>query len=707
MKIDALLNARSIAIVGASERPSAGRNIIVSLQRMGFPGAIYPINPKRDVILGYQAFPRLTDVPGHIDTVAFCLGNAHLPTAFQDAAEKGVGAAAIYAGGFSESSDPEAQKLGAFITGLSNEAGIALCGPNCMGALSPSTRTSTYLHEVLDPAGVNGNVGLISQSGAICIALASDCRRFGFSHIVSSGNEAVLTTCDFMDYMIADPETRTIALFLESVREPDRFVALLDRAADAGKPVVALKVGKSARAKHSITTHTGGLAGESRVFSAVLAAHRAIEVETLGAMTEVLAAVQGGRYPQGSRLAVMTGSGGQAELVLDIAEQAGFDLPALAPTEREEVESVVGRITGDGNPLDAWGSGDPNTNYPHALRVLGRSPHYDAVALLCDGMDGHPLDEPAEDLVYAHMVADAARASDKPFFLLSTRAGVFRRDQEAILRAAGAGGVLSGIVEGLGAVRKLAQWARPRLPDRQVGLKATAIASDRATINERDAKVLLAKAGVSVTQECLARSLDEATAAFAGFGGAVVLKVASDDIAHKSEYGLVALNIRDEAELRAAWARLEDRLKAVPGQPVVQGMLMQEMVPGGVEVFAGVNRDPEFGLVLAFGLGGTLVEVLRDISLRPLPLRQGDAEAMIAETSVAAQVLNGVRGAPPADIEALAAAIYALADFAWANRDSIDEIDVNPIKVLERGRGCVAVDALIIPRRSTSAPPSH
>jgi acyl-CoA synthetase (NDP forming) len=706
MTIDALLNARSIAVVGASERPSAGRNILVSLERMGFAGAIYPVNPTRDTILGRAAYRSLTDVPGAIDAVAFCLGNARLPRAFEEAAEKKVGAAAIYAGGFSESSDAEAQKLGAFITGLAREAGIALCGPNCMGALSPATNSSTYLHEVLDPAGVRGHVGLISQSGAICIALASDCRRFGFSHIVSSGNEAVLTTCDFLDYMIADPQTRSIALFLESVREPERFVALLDRAADAGKPVVALKVGKSLRARHSITTHTGGLAGESRVFSAVLAAHRAIEVDTLGEMTEVLAAVQGGRFPKGERLAVMTGSGGQAELVLDLAAEAGLQLPSLPTTERADVERVVGRITGDGNPLDAWGAGDPNTNYPHALRVLGQSKHYDAVALLCDGMDGHPLDEPAEDLVYARMVADAARDSDKPFFLLSTRAGVFRRDQEAILRPAGIG-FLSGVVEGLGAVRKLSRWARAPDAPRDVALKASAIAQDRPTIHERDAKALLAEAGLSVTREILARSLDEAKAALRDIGAEVVMKVASDDIAHKSEYGLVELGIRDDAALAAAWTRLQDRIATVPERPRIDGILIQEMVRGGVEVFAGVNRDPEFGLVLAFGLGGTLVEVLRDVTLRPLPLRQGDAEAMIAQTPIAAKILQGVRGAAPADIEALAANLYALADFAWANRDFIDEVDVNPIKVFSRGKGCVAIDALIVPRRSAAATSAH
>jgi acyl-CoA synthetase (NDP forming) len=304
------------------------------------------------------------------------------------------------------------------------------------------------------------------------------------------------------------------------------------------------------------------------------------------------------------------------------------------------------------------------------------------------------------------MVADAARDSDKPFFLLSTRAGVFRRDQEAILRPAGIG-FLSGVVEGLGAVRKLSRWARASDAPRDVALKASAIAQDRPTIHERDAKALLAGAGMSVTREILVRSLDEAKAALHEIGGEVVMKVASDDIAHKSEYGLVELGIGDDMALAAAWTRLQDRIATVPERPRIDGILIQEMVRGGVEMFAGVNRDPEFGLVLAFGLGGTLVEVLRDVTLRPLPLRQGDAEAMIAATPIAAKILQGVRGAAPADIEALAANLYALADFAWANRDLIDEVDVNPIKVFSHGKGCVAVDALIVPRgcgaRATSA----
>ena len=259
---------------------------------------------------------------------------------------------------------------------------------------------------------------------------------------------------------------------------------------------------------------------------------------------------------------------------------------------------------------------------------------------------------------------------------------------------------LSGVTEGLQAVRHLARWRKPRTAMSAGGLAPAEIASDRSTIHERDAKRLLGAAGMQVARETLVSSRDEAQVALASLGGPVVLKVVSDDIAHKSDYGLVELGIRTPATLAAAWVAFDERVATVPGKPKIDGILVQEMVPGGLEVFAGVNRDPEFGLVMAFGLGGTLVEVLRDIVLRPLPLRSGDVEAMIAETRFAATLLSGVRGESAGDVPALTRNLYALADFAWTNRDAIDEIDVNPIKVLPLGQGCRVVDALIVPRRS-------
>jgi succinyl-CoA synthetase beta subunit len=259
--------------------------------------------------------------------------------------------------------------------------------------------------------------------------------------------------------------------------------------------------------------------------------------------------------------------------------------------------------------------------------------------------------------------------------------------------------MISGLWEGPEAIRRLARGNAAPPAARAIGLLPAAIPTGRATINEHDGKALLAAAGLPVTQEVLATTRDEAAAAFAAIGGPVVLKVASDAIPHKSDHGLVELGIASLAALDAAWGRVEANIATLPGRPEVAGILVQEMVRDGIEVFIGVTTDAEYGPVLAFGLGGVLVEILRDVALRPLPLREGDAAAMIAETAVAAKILAGVRGKPPADIAALVRAIEAVADFAWVNRAHIAEIDVNPVKVMDHGKGCIAVDAVIVPRR--------
>jgi acyl-CoA synthetase (NDP forming) len=541
-------------------------------------------------------------------------------------------------------------------------------------------------------------VGLISQSGSICIGLLADCRRFGWSHVISSGNEAVLTAVDFLEHLIDDPMTRVIALFLESVREPDRFVAALDRAADRGKPVVVLKVGRSERARRAITSHTGGLAGEARVFSAVLRAHRAIEVAELDEMAEVLACCQGPRWPRGRRLAVMTASGGQAELLLDLATVAGIDLPPLSPAARSEMREALGTLTGDGNPLDAWGNGDYATNFPRALSLLGADPGYDVVTVCSDSFDDQPFGAPERLLAYARILADGAARSPKPFYYMTTRAGIFRRDVLAFLREHGIP-LIGGTRQGLGAIDRLARWATlPPLRTPAVGrdqMETLLARGPRPTIHEHDAKRLLADAGLPVIEERVVAGLPEARVAAADLGYPVVLKVVSDDIPHRSDLGLVEVGLRDEPELALAWARMSLRLDGLGRRGV--GFLVQPMARDGLEVFAGVSTDPDWGPVLAFGAGGVLIEAIADVALRALPLREGDVEAMIAETR-AGTLLAGHRGRPPGDVAALARCLTALADFAWRERRHLLEIDVNPILVRERGKGCVVVDALIVPR---------
>lgn len=699
MSIKSLVDPRSIAIIGASPRPSIGYSVIHSLDTLGFGGRVMPINPKYENILGHDCYPSLEALPEVPDVVAFCLNSTNTLENFRKLPELGTRAAVIYGGGFAEK-DEEGARLQAEIVALSREAGISLCGPNCMGVLNPVARSATFMQRVFRPEGLAGNVGFVSQSGSIAMGMLTDIRRFGYSAFISSGNEAVLTTADFIDYLVDDPNTRVIATFTESVRDPERYVAALDRAAAAGKPVVVLKVGRSERTRHAITSHTGGLAGESGVFSAVLRAHRAIEVSDMDEMAEVLAVCQGERWPTGDRIAVVTVSGGQAELILDVASSADLSLPPLPADLHASLSDLIGGITGDGNPMDAWGNGDYARNIPGALQALSTSDAYDQVVFCSDHLDGQPLGAEDRAFVYGQMLVDTHEASDKPHYYMNMRSGLLNSAQSRFLLEKGIASI-GGSRLGLGAIRRMAEWARIPRPLAAARSPVPASPLDeagktRATINEYDAKRMLAEYGIRVTREHLALKQDDAVREAARIGYPVVLKAVSDDIPHKSEYGLVKVGIRDEAALRDAWAAMEKAAAASCPDARIAGFLVQEMISDGIEVFAGVTRDPEFGLVLAFGMGGVAVELLKDFQLRPLPLSQGDAADMIASIR-AAPLLGAYRGRPAADVESLATTLEALSDFVRANAHWIKEIDLNPIKVHPHGHGCTVVDALIIP----------
>lgn len=689
----ALLAPASIAILGASDRPSASLSLIRSLQRLGFGGAIHPVNPRYRTVAGLACYPDIGAVPEAPDVVACCIGGERVVEALPAVARRGARAAVVYDGGFAERGE-DGRRMQDRVAAICREAGMALCGPNGMGVLNPVARSITYLSELRDATRLAGTVGLVSQSGSICNGMLADLRRFGFSLVVSAGNEAVTGTAAYLEYLIDDPATRVIATFTETVREPERYVAALDRAAEAGKPVVVLKVGRSERTRRAIQSHTGGLAGEARVFSELLRAHRAIEVHDLDELTEVLAVCQGRRWPRGRRIGVATGSGGQAELILDVAAGLGLTLPPLAASDRAAAERVIGPLTGDGNPLDYWGSGDFRSNLPHALATLGAGGH-DAVVYCVDSHDDQPMAAPERLLDYAGFLAEAARRSDTPHYLMNMRPGVMNRMQIALLAKAGVP-VIGGTRQGLGAIDRLGRYAAPLPPFCAARLSPPArrvLADQDRTMNEFDAKRVLAAYGLPVARERLVAGLPEAQRAAREIGFPVVLKAVGDAIPHKTELGLVALGIADEASLGRAWQGLERRIADHDMRAGVTGFLVQEYVAGGVEVFAGIMRDADFGLFLAFGSGGVGIEAARDFALRALPLREGDAEAMIEETR-AALLLRGHRGGPAADTAGLADCLRGLAALAVQEGASVAEIDLNPIKVLPQG--CVIVDALIV-----------
>jgi acyl-CoA synthetase (NDP forming) len=457
MRLETLFRPKSIAVVGASDKPTIGRRLIACLDRIGFAGPIFPINPNYTAVSGRQCYANAAELPETPDVAVFCVGHARVLDALLAAAARGVRAAVIYDGGFAERGE-HGRRLQAQIEGICRDAGIALCGPNCMGVLSPHDRSTTYLQELRDPDGLAGNVGIVSQSGAFCISLLTDIRRFAFSHVVSSGNEAVVVAADYLEYLVDDPHTKVIGCFIETVRSPDSFAAALDRAAARGKPVVVLKVGRTERTRHAVTTHTGGLAGEPCFVSELLHAHRAIEVSDLVEFTEVLAAAQGARRAAGRRIGVVTSSGGLAELILDIAGSADLQLPPLSAAAKEEIERRIGFVSGDGNPLDAWGNGTFVPNLPHALGLLDRSPDHDIIVFCRDNCDGQPFEMPELPRSYLELFVRAAENSGKPHYLLHTRPGVMNREQVAYLRAANIP-VVGGIREGLAALDRLARHA--------------------------------------------------------------------------------------------------------------------------------------------------------------------------------------------------------------------------------------------------------
>jgi acyl-CoA synthetase (NDP forming) len=692
LDLRALIAPRAIAVVGASERSALGRWILEGLAVFGFDGGIYPVNPKYGELLGHKAYASIAELPVAPDLAALCIGRAGVVDAIEQCAQKGVRAAVIYDSGFGELGG-EGLAMQERIVGLCRDAGIALCGPNCMGILNPSARSTSFKQTIRTSRGLAGNIALVSQSGSIAGTLLADLRRFGFSTVVSSGNEAVVDLAAYIDYFVDDPATKVIAAFIESVRNPERFVAALDRAADAGKPVVILKVGKSERTRHAITSHTGGLAGEARVFSEVLRAHRAIEANDLDEMTEVLAACQSARWPEGRGINVLTTSGGQAELILDVATSAGLDLTPLDMAARARIEAEVGPITGDGNPLDAWGNGDASRNMPIALGVLDANAQTDVIVFCSsDSVDDQPLGRAGRELDYARLLVAAAEKSAKPHYLMSMRPGVMHSGQVAHLAQAGVG-VVCGARQGLGAIRQLMDWRRAQ-PQPIVSRDKIDLPAGR-TINEYESKQILASAGLPMPRERICSDLAAIKIAARDMGYPVVLKLAADEVPHKSEHGLVAIGLMDEAAIINAYERMAAKARQLAAPD--NAWLVQDMIADGIEVFAGISRDPDFGLSVAFGMGGVGIEVMKDFALRMLPLREGEARAMIAQVRGAA-LLGAYRNRPAADLDALVDCIEKLAVFAYANRDSLDEIDLNPIKVRASGYGCVIVDALIVTR---------
>jgi acyl-CoA synthetase (NDP forming) len=682
-----MLEARSVAVVGASARPgSPGEQMVRQLVRHGFHGPVYPVNPRYEEILGLPCFPALGELPGEVELVLLGVPNAALEEQVRAAADAGARAAVIFASAH-EDPRPGVQPLTDRLAKIARHAGMRICGANCMGFLNLERQLRAlafHEREDLEP----GPISMISHSGSAFSALLHNQRELRFNLAVSAGQELTTTMADYLAYAVDLESTRVAALFLETVRDPAGFRSALARADERDVPVVALKVGRERAAGELVRAHSGAIAGEDGAYEAVFDSHGVIRVRTLDEMADVLDLLTAGRRAGLGGLASVHDSGGERAHLIDAAAEQGVRFSDISEATRSRLAELLDPGLPAVNPLDAWGTGrDYERVFAECMRVLLEDPDTGALAFAVD-LSGEDL-EPG----YTRVALEVAPSTNKPFAVLTNLRSAVDGTRAAELRRAGVP-VLEGTATGLAAFRALFDirdhraLPPPRRPEPvpdEVRERWRTRLRDGRLWSEAEALALLADYGIPVVAASPAATVDEAVAAAERLGFPVALKTA--EAAHKTEVDGVRLGVRDEDALRGAYASLAERL----GPRVT----VAAMAPPGVELALGVVRDAQFGPLVMAAAGGELIEILRDRRLALPPVDEDRARRLLDRLAVR-PLLDGARGRPRADVPAVATAVARVSALAEDLGDLLDAVDVNPL--IAGPDGCVAVDALVVPR---------
>lgn len=693
-----LLAPQSVAVLGASESAGPGRGVIANLESLDFQGTIVPVNPKYDSVFGRPCYPSLsaaTDAVGTIDAVAILVRRENVLPALQEAAPLGIKAAWAFASGFSESDDL-GRTLQEDLADFCSKNSIAFCGPNCVGIVNPGSAVGLF-SAPLPLSFPPGGIGLVSQSGSICLALINGARDVGFRTIVSSGNEAVLDSTDYLEYFLDDPDTRVLAAFIEQIRDPKRFVELAKRAKDMGKPVVMLKVGRSDIARRATVAHTGALAGSDDVYDAVFRKHGVIKVHDLNELVQTVAALSGcmGTFPKGFKVGMLTLSGGAISLAADVAEDSGLAFPKWSDASLAALGNVLPAYAAISNPLDAWGSGRLEKTYEDCISIAADD-DMDIVVLSQDAPAGIADEQRNQFAIVARAAAAVRKRINKPMIAMSHLSGGLDPELREIFTQAGIP-LLQGTRESLRAVQHLAAFGTGQSEASSIrepiDRSDVFTSSHVGVLDEIESKKIFAQAGIRCIEEHQCVFVEEAVSVADAMGYPVVVKGISKSISHKSDEGLVILNVRDEDALRVTYANIHNRLiqlSALEPQVVVQRMEQEALA----EMVVGVIRDPSFGPCVVLGLGGKWVEIARERSIGIPPLQTDDVASMLSSLQ-GGRMLEDTRGLRDGDIEALTDVVLRTSDLALSSPSSLLAMEINPLLVLPKGKGVVAVDALI------------
>jgi acetate---CoA ligase (ADP-forming) len=698
--LDPILRPRSIAVIGASRSPNTiGHQVLRNLLHHGFGGAVYPVNPSAHAIGGVRAWPSIGDVPDEIDLAVIAVPKEHVCGVAEACGRAGVRALVVITAGFREVG-PSGARLEEALMEIVRRHGMRMVGPNCMGVLNtePGMAMNATFTSAMPP---HGGAAFLSQSGALGVSVLDYAREYGIgiSHFVSVGNKPDISGNDLLLYWEDDPAVTAILMYVENFGNPRNFLEIASRVARK-KPIIALKSGRSTVGARAASSHTGALAASETAVEALLEQAGVLRAGSIEELFDMAMAFGPQPLPRSRRTAVLTNSGGPGILAADAMETCGLTLPELGEATVERLRSRLPEEASIRNPLDMIASADP-PGYRAALRALLDDDGIDAVLSIFVP----PLGVRQEDVAEA-IVGAAGERPDKPVFaVLMGRDGL--PAGRAGLHAAGIPAYIfpesaARAIAALNRYREVLERPPRTPPELDVDHAAArtiidgALARGAERLDELESLALLSAYGIATAPARLASTAEAAVEAADAVGYPVVMKIVAPEIVHKTDVGGIVLGIADEAGVRQAFERIvATATEKVPGA-TVRGVLVQRQLGGGTETIAGMARDPEFGPLLMFGLGGIFVEAMRDVSFRIAPIDAADAAQMLDRLRGAA-ILKGARGRAPADQDALTATLLRLARLSL-DLPEIAELDINPLLALPDG--AVALDARVALRTS-------
>jgi acetyltransferase len=703
-KLDAIFKPSSVAVVGASTRPgTVGNDIFRNLLFNEFRGSVYPINPKASNVLGVHCYPDLMNVPGKVDLAVVIVPAAGILDVVDQAIAKQVQAMVVISAGFKEVGGKGAE-LEMQLQQKVRAAGIPLVGPNCLGVINtdPVVRMNAAFGRKMPGPG---NLAFLSQSGALCTSVLdyAEERHMGFSKFISFGNKADVNEIDLLEYLAKDPTTDVIAMYLEDISDGRRFIETVRKIFwETHKPMLCLKSGRTPEGAKAVSSHTGSLAGSDSVYDALLVQSGVQRVDTIAELFDSAALYCTQPLPRGGRVAIITNAGGPGIMATDAAVRFGLTLAELSPATQEKLKDSLPATASLRNPIDVIGDARAD-RYRSAVRTVLEDDNVDMGMVILTPQSMTDIEDTAA------VVPEAVKGIRKPVVCafmgakdvapgvnILRKAGIpnYPFPEDAIRSLAAA--------ERLVALQEIPRREMRVFDDLEVekakGLIAAALdGHDERYLTQAECRPLLECYRLPLLRSVIVTTADEAAEAAASFGAPVVMKVMSADVVHKFDAGGVLLNIHGAEEASAAYQKIVQNVTRAVPDAQIQGILMEEMARQGVEVILGASRDARFGPLMMFGLGGTLVEVLKDVSFRLAPMWNISAERMVRQIR-SFQVLDGFRGSPPADTAAIVDTLLRLSEMV-CNHPEISELDINPLIVHAQGQGCSVADSRVMLRR--------